>query len=375
MHILNIIQCANLGGMEQSTLALLTRLQARGHTTELLSLNPLGAMGRLLAENGIPAEGLPYLGRGGWRSVLQFKHRLAAKRADALIMTGHNLLAMEALGDLCARRRVLSIHFHHTGVKPRWQWRLIYRSALRHFFAIMFPSDFIRREAEDICPQIRPICHTVGCPIALPSLPSRFERAAARRRLGLPEQANVVGNAGWLIPRKRFDVFLEVARRIAAEHSDALFAIAGDGPEADRLRSMALQLGIADRVRWLGWQSDLTDFYRSLDLMLFNADWEALGRSPLEALAAGVPVVASVLNGGLSEILGRTNYGQLYAEHNIDELAGAVLSVLSDPAAAGRLVEAGRRRLEQIASPERYADRVCGILGAGLVTCNGWRAA
>ena len=50
MHILNIIQCANLGGMEQSTLALLTRLQARGHTTELLSLNPLGAMGRLLAE-------------------------------------------------------------------------------------------------------------------------------------------------------------------------------------------------------------------------------------------------------------------------------------------------------------------------------------
>jgi glycosyltransferase involved in cell wall biosynthesis len=362
MRILNVIQCANLGGMEQSTLLLMTGLQARGHAVELLSLNPLGGMGPLCTQLGIPAEGLPYLGRAGWRSVWQFRDRLAAKRSDALIMTGHNLLATEVLGKFCAGRRILSIHFHHSGVKPRWQWRLIYRSAMRRFSAIMFPSEFIRCEAEDICPEIRPISHTIGCPIALSRLPSQVERAEARRRLDLPMRARVIGNAGWLIPRKRFDIFLEVARNVTTTNADALFVIAGDGPQAEPLKELARRLGLSDRVRWLGWQSDLGDFYRSLDLMLFNADWEALGRSPLEALAAGVPVVASVLNGGLSEFLDRENYGPIYQDHDVDRLTEATLSILGDATAATSLVKAGRRRLEQIASPAGYADKVCGIL-------------
>jgi glycosyltransferase involved in cell wall biosynthesis len=128
------------------------------------------------------------------------------------------------------------------------------------------------------------------------------------------------------------------------------------------LKELAGRLGLSDRVRWLGWQSDLGDFYRSLDLMLFNADWEALGRSPLEALAAGVPVVASVLNGGLSEFLDRENYGPIYQDHDVDRLTEATLSILGDATAANSLVKAGRRRLEQIASPAGYADKVCGIL-------------
>ncbi|WP_119302662.1 glycosyltransferase [Dongia deserti] len=362
MRIVNIIQCANLGGMEQSTLALMLVLKARGHAVELLSLNPLGAMGAQLAEQAIPAEGLPYRGVGGWRSVGQFRRRLSGRQSDALIMTGHNLLAMKALGSFCATRRILSIHFHHSGVKRRWQWRLIYRSARRRFSAIVFPSDFIRQEAEDIYPEIRPISHTVGCPISLSDIPSEAERMLSRQRLGLPMQARVIGNAGWLVPRKRFDIFLEIARRIATVDADAMFVIAGDGPEAGALRLRTVELGISDRVTWLGWQRDLRDFFRSLDLMLFNADWEALGRSPLEALAAGVPVVASVRHGGLSEILNGENYGPIYADHDIDRMTNVALSALGNRAIANRLVAAGRRRLEQVASPEGYADRVFAFL-------------
>ena len=96
--------------------------------------------------------------------------------------------------------------------------------------------------------------------------------------------------------------------------------------------------------------------------MLFNADWEALGRSPLEALAAGVPIVASVLNGGLSEFVDRENYGPIYQDHDIDRLTEATLSILEDGTAAKNLVTAGRHRLEQIASPAGYADKVCRIL-------------
>jgi glycosyltransferase involved in cell wall biosynthesis len=363
MRICNIIQCANLGGMERSSLLLLEDLKARGHEVELLSLHPLGGLGPLLAQNEIPAEGLNYRGAGGWRSIWEFKRHLRRIKSDALIMTGHNLLASEALGDFCAERRILSIHFHHGGVKPPWQWRLIYRAALAKFSAIVFPSDFIREEAEAIYPAIKSISHTVGCPIALSAPPGLPERAEARHALGLPEHARIIGNAGWLIPRKRFDVFLQVARNVALQEPGAIFVIAGDGPQAEAMKSLADRIGIADRVRWLGWQSDLTTFYRSLDLLLFNSDWDAMGRTPLEALAAGVPIVASVLHGGLREIVNGENYGPVYQRHDIDRLTAATVAILRNPRFAAELVEAGRNRLRHAASPTRHADVICGLLG------------
>jgi glycosyltransferase involved in cell wall biosynthesis len=362
MRIFNIIQCANLGGMEQSSLSLLMELKARGHEVELLSLNTMGGLAPLLAEQAIPAEGLVYRGRGGWRSLPELKRRLNGVQSDALIMTGHHLLGMLALGDLCRKHRLLSIHFHHTGVKPPWQWRTIYRTALRRFSAIAFPTDFIRREAEAIYPPIGAVSHTIGCPITFLGKPTENERVAARRALDLPDGACIVGNAGWLIPRKRFDLFLKVASSIAKEKPGSLFVIAGEGPEEASLKALARQLGIADRVRWLGWQPDLLPFYRSLDLLLFNADWEALGRTPLEALAAGVPVVASVLHGGLSEVLDDAHYPLLFGRHDMAQLTRAALDVLHDRSLAASLVGSGRARLEQVASAAGYADRVCSLL-------------
>lgn len=365
MRICNIIQCTNLGGMEHSSLALLIELKARGHQVELLSLNTLGDLGPILAAQKIPADGLPYRGRGGWRSLPRLKRRLARVRGDALVMTGHNLLAMLALGNLCRDRRLLSMHFHHAGVKPAWQWRLIYRVAALRFSAIAFPTDFIRREAEAIYPPIGAISHTIGSPISLREMPTESDRAAARRALDLPERAIIVGNAGWLIPRKRFDVFLRVAGNIAREEPTAFFVIAGEGPEGTALRSLAAQLGIADRVLWLGWQPDLSSFYGSLDLLLFNADWEALGRTPLEALAAGVPVVASVLHGGLSEVLDSASYPLLFDRHDTGRLTEAALGILRDRSRAASIVASARLRLERTASVSAYADRVWNLLEAG----------
>jgi glycosyltransferase involved in cell wall biosynthesis len=363
MRIFNIIQCANLGGMERSNLELLSQLKARGHEVGLLSLNPIGGLKPLLAERAIPAEGLSYRGLGGWRSLPQLRRRLAKEQGDALIMTGHNLLAMLVLGKLCRGRRLLMIHFHHTGVKPSWQWRLIYRVARNRFEAIVFPSDFIRREAEALYPPIADVSHTLGNSFALSEPPSEAERAEARRELGLPVGARIVGNAGWLISRKRFDVFLQVARRIAAVDPKVLFVIAGDGPESGRLKSLAQDLGVAERVRWLGWQSDMTLFYRSLNLLVFNTDWDALGRVPLESLAAGVPAVASALNSGLSEILDNRTYGFVFPDHNIPRLTQAALDLLGDGKKAEDLVRNARRRIAEVGAVESNAGRVLQLLG------------
>lgn len=360
MRILNIMQCTQLGGMEQAAFRLMQALQTRGHECRVLSLNPLGDLRRKLEEANIPAVGLLYKGVMGWRSFPALYRQIRSEPADALIMTGHNLLAMLALGQHCKGHRFLAMHFHHAGIKPDWHWRLLYRLAQKRFQAISYPSDFVRFEAEAIHPPIRSITCTIRNPLHVPADVSADDRSEARRKLALPPDAVVIGNAGWLIDRKRFDVFLQAAAKLAKEWPIAHFAVAGDGPERDRLTAMAEALGISDRVHWLGWVQEMRDFYCSIDVLLFNSDWDALGNTPLEAMTYGVPVAASVLNGGLKEAITDDRFGYLLHEHDPSRLAAAVSACLSPAGKA--MARRGKERVKAWSDPQTIAKEVEDIL-------------
>lgn len=362
MRIINIMQGTNLGGMEQASLRLMLGLMNRGHACEVLSLNPIGSLGPLLEKQQIPAIGLPYLGKGGWRSFFRLWNALRNVRADALIMTGHSFLGMLALGGLCRGKRLLAIHFHHTGVKPVWQWRLIYRVACRCFQAITFPSDFIRAEAEELYPLVKNLAHTVRNPLVVPTLPTDEERSLARVALGIKADIPVIGNAGWLIPRKRFDVFLRVAHRVLQEEPTAIFLIAGDGEERTQLEAFARELDIFEKIVWLGWQQDLKLFYQSLDVMLFNSDFDAMGLSPLEAVSYGVPLVASVQQGGLKEIVDNDNGGFLLDSHDIAVLSEKTVYYVRNQDAARKAALECRDRIAQMSDTVRIAQEIESLL-------------
>ena len=181
-------------------------------------------------------------------------------------------------------------------------------------------------------------------------------------RYRLSSNHQFVGNAGWLIPRKRWDIFLQVAARVAAVLPNVRFLIAGDGPERDALEKLAAELGIADRVIWLGWQDHLEDFYQRLDVMLFNSDWDAVGRSPLEAMSYGVPVVASVIHGGLNEIITSEEYSYLIDRHDVSLLAGKIIELLQLPGLAAEVGRKARAHIEEIGSPKNHALRVLKLL-------------
>jgi len=360
LRILNVMQCTNLGGMEQASLRQMVGLIERGHTCRVLSLNSLGALKAMLDSHGIPAEGMGYSGKGGWRSIYKLRRKLREYEVDSLIMTGHNLLAMQALGAVNVDRSMLAIHFHHEGVKPEWQWRLIYWMACRRFDAITFPSEYIRREALNIYPSLRAISHVVRNPLRVPPLPSVDDRMSARRDLGLPERAKLVGNAGWLIKRKRFDVFLRVAQSVCARTPEAYFVVAGDGEERADLVRLASELGIVDKVKWLGWQSEMSTLYKALDVLLFNSDWDAFPTTPLEAMSYGLPVVASLEHGGLDEVILNEENGYLYGSHDIEALASAVMTCIAG--SGGQIGIRGRERVRKLCDFDDCVNEIENIL-------------
>jgi glycosyltransferase involved in cell wall biosynthesis len=273
------------------------------------------------------------------------------------------MAAFAALAGLNCKRRILFIHFHHTGVKSRREWKLIYAIAMRVFPRIAFCTNFIREEAEEIYPPLRNVSVTCPNSFKLPPRPTEEDRAAARLMLGIPKGTMVVGNAGWLIERKRWDVFLRTAARIAEQCQNVVFLVCGDGPQRGQLMEISQSLGLGDRVRWLGWQDNLTPFYLSLDVLLFNSDWDALGRTPLEAGAYEVPVVASVLHGGLKEVIQSEKVGFLLDRHDEDWLAEKTLLLLGNPDLRHEMGLACRSVLAERHDPERNAKELLRLLG------------
>jgi glycosyltransferase involved in cell wall biosynthesis len=355
LRILNIIQCSNLGGMEQGSLRLMQALQRRGHTLSLISLHPLGELSSMLKASAIPALGLGYGQEPPWRWLWRLRQELRRQHPDALLLTGHSLPALLVLIGVCRGRRLLTIHFHHAGVKSRWFWRVYYALAHRMVSAVTFPSDFVRQEAVRIYPPLARKAHTVRNPIVASAPITPAERLAVRLRFGLPSSGPILGNAGWLIERKRFDVFLHTAAAILKQRPDARFLIAGDGPERDRLNALAHQLGLGHAVVWAGWVEDMRGVYAALDVLLFNSDWDAMGLTPIEAIVHRIPVVASVLHGGLAEVLRPGVDATLLDRHDVPALAQAALRLLADPTAAAAMTAQAREHLLALSDPDQLA--------------------
>jgi glycosyltransferase involved in cell wall biosynthesis len=143
----------------------------------------------------------------------------------------------------------------------------------------------------------------------------------------------------------------------AARVPDALFVFAGDGDERAALEAQSRSLGVSDRVRFLGYRSDVPALLAACDLFVLPSLYEGLPLSILEAMAAGAPVVASRI-GGNDEAVVHGETGLLVPPADPAALAAAVRTVLGDADLGRRLVAAARARVRQEFSAEAMVRKV-----------------
>ncbi len=127
-------------------------------------------------------------------------------------------------------------------------------------------------------------------------------REAFRARLGLKPEDFVVGGIGRLVPQKDFTTFLHAAALVVEKSPSARFVIFGEGPEDAELKALAASLGLGDRVRFAGYVGDRQAVYGAIDLLLLTSRYEGTPMVLLEAMAAGVPICATGVD-GTAEIL------------------------------------------------------------------------
>ncbi|SON56988.1 GDP-mannose-dependent alpha-(1-6)-phosphatidylinositol monomannoside mannosyltransferase [Hartmannibacter diazotrophicus] len=173
--------------------------------------------------------------------------------------------------------------------------------------------------------------------------------------------------AGRLHPKKGFDTLLRALAIVRQQAgSGALVCeIAGEGDERARLEVLIADLKLQDMARLVGWKSDLAPFFAGADLFAFPSLQEGFPLVLLEALGAGLPVVASAI-AGTDEIIRDGETGRLVPPSDPQALAGAILELIGDPERAKAMGAAGRQSALDEFGVERHRVRLLNALAAAM---------
>lgn len=173
--------------------------------------------------------------------------------------------------------------------------------------------------------------------------PGVADGAAARRALGIPDGAPVVGTVASLRPQKRIDVWLAAARKILDRTPEAHFVLVGGGEMRAAVERDVDALGLADAVHLVGPKPDVRPYLAGMDVFMMSSEFEGFGLAPVEAMAMQVPVVATGVV-GIRNVIRDGEDGLLvpFDERAPAALAGAVAGLLGDSERRRALGMAGR---------------------------------
>lgn len=181
-------------------------------------------------------------------------------------------------------------------------------------------------------------------PLDLSSL-ADTERMAIRKELAVPEDGQLLLTVGRLTIQKGHTVLLKAIAKVAANYPKAVFAFAGEGKQRQKLESEAKQLKISEQIRFLGVRQDVAQLLLASDVFVQPSLWEGLSLAMLEALLAGIPVLATEVEGVVDVIENKVN-GMLVLAGNEDALAESIIGLLNDADLRVKLGQAGKAHVE-----------------------------
>ncbi|HID21784.1 MAG TPA: glycosyltransferase, partial [Planctomycetaceae bacterium] len=241
--------------------------------------------------------------------------------------------------------------------KAGWQ-RWLDRRLIERAHRLVANSASVARFYRDLGvpePRIRVIPNAVEVPgdggLSL-AVPQR-ERLLAE--LGFPRNAKVVGYIGRIARQKRVDDLIWAAELLRRIDDRAWFLMAGDGPEHDKMQRFAKQVGVAERIRFLGHRDDVPQLLRLIDVFWQASDFEGLSNSVMEAMAAARPVVVSDIPPN-RELVTDGETGRIVPVGDRLGFAKAAARLLADSNEANRLGQAAQRRMKAEFSVSRMIE-------------------
>jgi glycosyltransferase involved in cell wall biosynthesis len=285
--------------------------------------------------------------RGAWDVTVVSKLLRACREHRVAVWHGHDYKT-NALGVLLRRfhpmRLVTTVHgwVHHTARTPLYY--KIDKWSLRRYERVISVSDDLDRTCQELgVPDDKRVLLENGIDTA--EYTRRRTTTEAKEAIGLPATGFVVGGVGRLAPEKGFDLLIRAVHTLASNGMGVTLVIVGEGDDRPRLEALAAELGIAARVRLVGWQSDVRGCYEAMDVFALSSLREGLPNVVLEAMALEVPCVATRVN-GVPRLIDDGVNGRLVEPNDVAGLTAALGELLRQPAAREAYTSAARETVE-----------------------------
>ena len=339
-------------GGEAQTLMLARGLVERGHRS-LLAVPRGSAIQRAGRAAGLDPVALPMKGEFDPASIFGIAAVLRETPVDVLHYHTSHAVTLGTLATLIAGRRAAVLTRRVSFSLRRNPFaRFKYTFRVDHLIAV---ADSVRwvMIAEGIAPDRVSVIHSG---IDLSRFGATPDRAAVDRELGLPPDAFLIGCVGHLARHKGHGALIEAAGRVAASMPQLRLLMIGEGSERARLEAKAAAGPLAGRTLFVGFRDDVPRLMAALDLFVLpSLSGEGSPAVVKEAMACGVPVVATDLD-GVREIVEDAREALLVPAGDPDRLAAAIRRAASDAVLRRALAAAGRARVKEFSS-DRMVER------------------
>jgi glycosyltransferase involved in cell wall biosynthesis len=181
------------------------------------------------------------------------------------------------------------------------------------------------------------------------------ERAIKENIFGIDSKCKVAGTVSRLSEEKGQIVLLDAFSEVLQAVKDVRLVFVGDGPLKERLIEHSKELGIADKVIFLGFRKDAVEIMRAFDIFVLPSMTEGISLSLLEAMAAGKPTVVTHV-GGNPEIVIHEVTGFLISPQALGKLSDAIIKLLQDEGLSKKMGEAGKKCVEESFTLDRMVD-------------------
>ncbi len=345
--IVHLIGQLARGGAEKQLFSLAAALQRRGWRQAVIAFQPGGVWASRFAEIGIPLSFVPRTRPTPWR-LWQLRRLVRIRKPRVILSWSEHvaiyadwLFGMREVAKVFNVRCDLTRDLNTGDPKPR-SWLM--QRALERADCVVSNS---RRNLD--------LLGESG--LRLPETKVIYNIVTEGKRFSSPgtTQAPRIVAVGSLIPRKAYDTLLHAAAILAASGKTFELLVAGEGPERQRYESLALSLGIAHAVKFVGDHPNVSELLATAEIFAHPAISEGLCNAILEAMAAGVPVVACP-TGATPEIIEDGQNGLLVPVQQPPALARAMERLLNDPCLGRRLGQAGAALVRDRFSEASIAD-------------------
>lgn len=360
MKILWVCGSRIVGGSERVTLQLAALLRGRGHMVEALC-RPDSGVRSASARTGLTTHVARLGGSVNVRAVAEIRRALRCIAPDiALVTTADEWVwsgLARARGSRC--RLVLVRHMALRLNSPvRWL-------ASHQADAVVAVSDTVRQSLIGRLGVRADRIHVIHNPVRFsprPTIPSAHDRLRAREALGLPLSGRWVGFFGGLSAAKGLRDVMMAVRRADEQLHDITLLVCGrtDGGASASFADLARDLGLKDRVHYLGEIDAVEDALTAVDVVVMATHRElseALPATLLEAMACGTPVLGYATGGIVDAIGADGQAGRLAHADDVGDLARLLIDSFADPASTERMAVAALARARRLFDPQQAADR------------------